>query len=70
MDPAEHRAERRANLVRQRRQEFVLGARRRFRLQPRIFGGGNLGAELLLRRDALADVADEGDRADDVLARP
>ena len=49
MRPAEDRIERRAELVRQRRQEFVLHAVRRFSL-PRLIVGGAQQSIVILRQ--------------------
>ena len=63
--PPQHRVQRRPDLVRHRRKELVFQPRRFFRDVPRALGCRDLVAELALAHDALGDVLDHRDRADD-----
>ena len=65
--PAEHRIERRPQLVRQRGEEFVLHAQRVFRDRARLLGDGDLPAQLGFAVHTLADVLDDRHGADDVV---
>ncbi len=63
--PAEHGVERRADLVRERGQKLVLQLRRFLGDAARALGRRDLAAQFALADDALGDVLDDGDRADD-----
>ena len=66
--PAQHGVQRRPDLVRQRRQKFVLQLGGVLGDGPGPLGDENLTAQLALADDPLADVFDDGDRADDASA--